>query len=92
MAGNYGSRWPEITSLLARFGGNLHDPENFDLTTDEGMGFVGLKEIPITLDLDGFYANDGVYMIAFTAREMEEPKREYMETVTFQIKGDINKE
>ena len=70
----------------------ISDPENFDLTTDEGMGFVGLKEIPITLDLDGFYANDGVYMIAFTAREMEEPKREYMETVTFQIKGDINKE
>ena len=66
----------------------IGDPDYFGLTTDEGYGFVGAHEIPITLDLDGFYAEDGIYMIAFQAWEHGNPENQFMETVTFQIKHE----
>jgi len=75
-------RWDEAS------GAWIGDPDNFGLTTDEGLGFVGSQEIPITLDLDGFYAEDGVYMITFKAQECGNPENQFVETVTFQIKRE----
>ena len=75
-------RWDEAS------GAWIGDPDNFGLTTDEGLGFVGSQEIPITLDLDGFYAEDGVYMITFQAQECGNPENQFVETVTFQIKRE----
>ena len=84
----YGARSYPIYRWDEASGSWIGDPDNFGLTTDEGYGFIGTHEIPITLDLEGFYAEDGIYMIAFQAGEHGNPENQFMETVTFQIKHE----